>query len=76
MLQLRDKNVTSNELVRIVICSVLEDLEHNFNEYAKLYDENYDDMTDNELETINRWKCKIFEKLNSVLKKEGLIKND
>lgn len=74
--QLRDRSVTSNELVRIVICSVLEDVEHNFSEYAKLYDKNFDDMTENELEVLNQWKCKIFEKLNRVLKKDGLTKND
>ena len=74
--QLRDRSVTSNELVRIVLCSVLEDVEHNFGEYAKLYDKNVDDMTENELVGLNQWKCKIFEKLNRVLKKEGLVKND
>ena len=74
--QLRDRSVTSNELVRIVLCSVLEDVEHNFGEYAKMYDKNFDDMTENELEVLNQWKCKIFEKLNRVLKKEDLVKND
>ena len=70
---MNDKIVTSNELVRTVICSVLEDLENNFTEYAELYVNNYEDYSESEKLKIEQWKTKIFNKLNAVLKKDGLI---
>lgn len=72
-LQMNEKIVTSNELVRTVICSVLEDLENNFTDYAELFVKNYDEYSDSEKLKIDQWKTKIFSKLNTVLKKEGLI---
>lgn len=72
-LQMNDKIVTSNELVRTVICSVLEDLENNFSDYAEIYVKDYDDYSESEKLKIEQWKTKIFNKLNNVLKKDGLI---
>lgn len=72
-LQMNDKIVTSNELVRTVICSVLEDLENNFSDYAEIYVKDYDDFSESEKLKIEQWKTKIFNKLNNVLKKDGLI---
>lgn len=73
---MNNKSVTTNELVRTVICSVLEDVDLNFEDYAKLYVKDYNDYTENEKLSIEQWKFKIFSKLNSVLKKEGLLEND
>lgn len=70
---MNDKIVTSNELVRTVICSVLEDLENNFSDYAEIYVKDYDDFSESEKLKIEQWKTKIFNKLNNVLKKDGLI---
>ncbi|MBO7691851.1 MAG: hypothetical protein J6T10_04355 [Methanobrevibacter sp.] len=75
-LPMNNKSVTTNELVRTVICSVLEDVDLNFEDYAKLYVKDYNDYTENEKLSIEQWKFKIFSKLNSVLKKEGLLEND
>ena len=75
-LQMNDKIVTTNELVRTVICSVLEDLENNFDSYAALYTKDFEEYTPDEKEKIEQWKCKIFNKLNRVLKKQGLKDND
>lgn len=73
---MNNKSVTTNELVRTVICSVLEDVDLHFEDYAKLYVKDYNDYTENEKLSIEQWKFKIFSKLNSVLKKEGLLEND
>jgi hypothetical protein len=35
-LVLNNKNITTNEFVRLIVCSVLEDLEINFDDYAKI----------------------------------------
>lgn len=75
-LQMNEKIVTTNELVRTVVCSVLEDLENNFDSYAKLYTKDWDEYTTEEKEKIEQWKYKIFQRLNRVLKKEGLKNND
>ena len=75
-LQMNEKIVTTNELVRTVICSVLEDLENNFDSYAALYTKDFEEYTTDEKEKIEQWKCKIFNKLNRVLKKQGLKDND
>lgn len=75
-LQMNNKIVTTNELVRTVICSVLEDLENNFDSYAELYTKDFEEYTSDEKEKIEQWKCKIFNKINRVLKKQGLKNND
>lgn len=72
---MNDKVVTTNELVRTIICSVLEDLENNFDSYAELYTKDWNEYTLDEKEKIEQWKYKIFHKLNTVLKKEGLKNN-
>ena len=42
-LPMNNKSVTTNELVRTVICSVLEDVDLHFEDYAKLYVKDYND---------------------------------
>ena len=51
-LQMNEKIVTTNELVRTVICSVLEDLENNFDSYAALYTKDFEEYTPDEKEKI------------------------
>lgn len=74
-LQMNDKTVTTNELVRTVICSVLEDLENNFDSYAQLYCKNYNTYSNADYEKIEQWKTKIFDRLNQTVKREGLLEN-
>lgn len=73
---MNDKSVTSNELVRTIICSVLEDVQNNFDDYAKVYIKDFDDYTESEKLSIEQWKYKIFKKLNEFLKRDELIDND
>lgn len=73
---MNDKIVTSNELVRTVICSVLEDLDNNFMEYAENYIKNLNEFDETEITKINQWKTKIFKKLNATLNRDGLIKDE
>lgn len=70
---MNNKKVTTNELVRTVVCSVLEDLENNFDEYASLYVSNYKNFTEDEKLKLEQWKAKVFHKLNVAMKKEDLI---
>jgi len=73
---MNDKSVTSNELVRTIICSVLEDVQNNFDDYAEVYIKDFGDYTETEKLSIEQWKFKIFKKLNEFLKRDELITND
>jgi hypothetical protein len=59
--------------VRLIVCSVLEDLEINFDEYAKIYVKDYDTLTEDEKTKVAQWKVKVFDKLNKCMKKEEII---
>lgn len=72
-LVLNSKNVTTNEFVRLIVCSVLEDLEMNFDDYAKIYIKDYDTLTEDEKFKIDQWKVKVFDKLNKVIKKDEIL---
>jgi hypothetical protein len=73
-LVLNNKNITTNEFVRLIVCSVLEDLEVNFDEYAKIYIPDYE-LTDEERQKLNQWKSKVFAKLNSTMKKDEIARH-
>jgi hypothetical protein len=72
-LVLNNKNITTNEFVRLIVCSVLEDLEINFDDYAKIYIKDFDTLTEDEKTKIAQWKVKVFDKLNKCMKKEEII---
>lgn len=74
-LVLNSKNVTTNEFVRLIVCSVLEDLEMNFDDYAKIYVKDYDTLTEDEKFKIDQWKVKVFDKLNKAIKKDEILNN-
>ena len=72
-LVLNNKNITTNEFVRLIVCSELEDLEINFDDYAKIYIKDFDTLTEDEKTKIAQWKVKVFDKLNKCMKKEEII---
>jgi len=57
---LNNKNITTNEFVRLIVCSVLEDLEVNFDDYARIYIKDYE-LTDEERQNLLE---KVFKKKN------------
>lgn len=67
------KQVTTNELIGEVICSVVEDLENNFADYAKIYSKDWSELNDEELDAIKKWKPKVFNKVYTRLNKKGLV---
>jgi hypothetical protein len=71
-LVLNNKNITTNEFVKLIVCSVLEDLEINFDEYAKIYVNDYDTLTEAEKTKIAEWKVKIFNRLNNCMKRDEI----
>lgn len=74
-LELNNQPITTNEFVRIVISSVIEDLEINFDEYANLYISNYKEaLSEDEKLKVAEWKTKIFNKLNQLMKTQDLEK--
>ena len=72
-LVLNNKNITTNEFVSLIVCSVLEDLELNFDEYAKIYIKDYNTITEEERLKIDKWKQKVFNKLNTVLRRNDIL---
>lgn len=74
-LVLNNKNITTNEFVKLIVCSVLEDLEINFDDYAKIYVNDYDSLTEVEKTKIAEWKVKIFNRLNNTLNKDDLARH-
>ena len=72
-LVLNSKNITTNEFVRLIVCSVLEDLEMNFDDYAKIYIKDFDTITEEEKLKIAEWKLKVFDKLNKCMKRDDLL---
>ena len=72
-MMINNKKVTTNELVRIVVCSVLEDLQNNFDEYASLYVKDFNTFSEDEKLKLEQWKAKVFHKLNVAMKKEDLL---
>lgn len=59
-LVLNNKNITTNEFVRLIVCSVLEDLEINFDDYARIYVQDYDSLTPEEKNKNRRMESKSF----------------
>jgi hypothetical protein len=71
-LVLNNKNITTNEFVRLIVCSVLEDLEINFDDYARIYVNDYDTLTEEEKTKIAEWKVKVFDHLNKCMKRDEI----
>lgn len=69
------KQVTTNELVRYVIASVLENVKENFNEYAKVCVKDFTEFNKNDLEAIDKWKQRVFSKLDTFLGKKLMIED-
>lgn len=65
--KLNNRDITINEFVKLIILSVLEDVEINFDDYAKIYIKGYE-LSDEERDELNRWKAKIMGKMNAMLK--------
>lgn len=66
------KTVTTNELICEVFASVIEDVDKNFNEYAKVYIKDMDEWNEADYEAIAKWKPKVVSKINTKLNKRGM----
>lgn len=67
---LNDKELTPKNFVRYVTCSVLEDVEHNFEKYASVVYPEYAQMTELDKAKLNDWKHKFFVQMNKSLRKD------
>lgn len=67
------KSVSTNELICYVIASVVENVQENFNEYAKVCIKDFDDLNESDFEAIEKWKPRVFQKVNTRLGKRNMV---
>lgn len=70
ILKINNQNLTPKNFVRYVTCSVLEDLEANFANYAKIVYPEFANMSEIDLAKLNEWKHKFFVQMNKNLRKD------
>lgn len=66
------KAVSTNELICYVIASVLENVQENFDEYAKVCIKDYNELNEGDFEAIEKWKARVFSKVNTRLSKKNM----
>ena len=59
------KEVSTNELICYVIASVLD-------EYAKVCIKDYNELNEGDFEAIEKWKARVFSKVNTRLGKKNM----
>lgn len=67
------KQVTTNDLISFVIASVLEDVDKNFDEYAKVCITDWNDFNEGDMDAIAKWKPRVFGKINTRLGKRNMV---
>jgi len=70
------KQVSTNELICYVIASVVEDVQKNFNTYASVCIKDWDDLNEADHEAINKWKARVFSKVNTRLGKRNMAEDN
>ena len=68
-IQMNEKEVTPLNLVKTIYASVIEDVYNNFQDYAKVFINNYDDYNEEELKAILMKKEDFNKKLNTFMEK-------
>lgn len=67
------KECTTNELICFVIASAVEDVYNHFDEYAKELISDWDDLNDADMDAIEKWKPRVFSKVNTRLGKKKMV---
>lgn len=70
---MNQKEVTPLNLVKTVYASVLEDVCNNFEDYAKVFVQNYNEYNEEELKVIFAKKEDLNKKINTFLGKNKLV---
>lgn len=73
IIQMNQKEVTPLNLVKTVYASVLEDVYNNFQDYAKVFVNNYNDYNEEEIKAILIKKEDLNRKMNAFLEKNKLV---
>lgn len=70
------KEATTKEVINFVIASVLEDVNSHFDEYATQCIADYIDFNDGDKDAIEKWKPRVFGKINTVLGKKKMAEEN
>jgi len=70
ILKVNNQNLTPKNFVRYVTCSVLEDLEANFEKYATITHPEFANLSEMDKAKLNEWKHKFFVQMNKTLRKD------
>lgn len=67
------KECTTDELICFVIASAVEDVYNHFDEYAEQVIHDWNEMNDGDMEAIEKWKPRVFSKINTRLGKKKMV---
>ena len=70
IIQVNKQEMTPKTFVRYVLCKVLEDTEHNFEQYATAVLPEYSLINEADKAKIDEWAHKQFTQMSSYLHKE------
>lgn len=67
---IKNNSYSPRNTVQYVICSVLEDVNKNFDKYAPVLIEDFNEMDSESKACLDKWKSKVFDKLDKFLEKD------
>lgn len=72
IIEINNKQVTTHNAAKMVFASVIEDVYQNFNEYARMFIKNFEDLNEQEIRELFAKREKVYDSMNKVLNKEKM----
>ena len=72
-IQINEEQLTPLNASKKIFLSVIEDVNYNFDRYARLFIKNFDDLNDEEIRQMYDKRLKIYETINKALAKEKIV---
>ena len=72
VIEVNNKQVTTYNAAKMVFASVIEDVYMNFNEYARMFIKNFNDLNEEEIRELFEKREKVYDSINKILNKEKM----
>lgn len=72
-IQINEEQLTPLNASKKIFLSVIEDVNYNFDRYARLFIKNFDELNDEEIRQMYDKRLKIYETINKALAKEKIV---